>query len=516
MQNLNEILEQIWPKIRARHFYPELPAPQLTEGSERVGPEMKGKNISLSTTFINEVSQFLAPQFVLEGLLDHAVSHYTYCPWDFSTHLLLYKEARSVVHDKNKAKTIADRFMDVVADTHCVSRHQTPLPEIYRHLQKGRLDNVMCALYQKIWGLDLGADPLKATTTRLARIPYMDRNRWRESIRRFAFVIQEFLEEDEAPIESQSSSRMGAHDLRQYASQEIEQGLQRLASNVATPAEFNTILRDIQEDVSDAFGKICEGIGFGNGGSIDADILYYMKRAQKYALPIRKRPMQKSGSLYPHHHVPWEAGRPIYNIDAWKSFGKIMPGLTKAWQHVEGEVYGQAYGTPDCLVIIDSSRSMVDPEKKISPAVLGGACAVNAYLRNGAHAAVYNFSDAGVGDELILPYTRNRRALYGALCRYFGGGTQLFVKRIQALQTDPSPDIFLITDMQITNLETLVHYFKACENRITAVHIGTNKHTEIFRQMTAMRQNVNIYGVQHPDDIPGIVLGSVRAYLYTS
>jgi hypothetical protein len=515
MQDLKDLLEQIWPKIRARHYYPELSAPQLVEGTDRVGLEMKGKKITLSAAFINEMAHFLAPRLILEGLLDHAVSHYTYCPWDFSTHLLLYKEARSVVQDKSRAKIVADRFMDVVVDTHCVGRLQSPLPEIYRHSHGGRLDKAICALYQKIWGLDLGADDFEATTTRLSRIPYLDRSRWRDSMRRFASIVQEILEEEEAPEEIQNPSSMGDHELGRYAPQEIEQGLQNLASDTASPAEFNAILEDIQDDISDALGEMGQRIGFGKGESIDADMLYYMKLAQNYALPVRKRPIQKSGSLYPHHHVPWEAGKPIYNIDPWKSFGKFMPGLTKAWQSVEGEVYGHELGTPDCMVIIDSSGSMVDPEKKISYAVLGGACAVNAYLRNEACVAVYNYSDASASDELILPYTRNRRKIYSALCHYFGGGTQLFVERIQALQTDASPDIFLITDMQITNLEALVHYFKACENRITAVHIGKNKHTNAFHQMLAMQPNVHFYGVENLDDIPGIVLGRVRANLNT-
>jgi hypothetical protein len=32
--------------------------------------------------------------------------------------------------------------------------------------------------------------------------------------------------------------------------------------------------------------------------------------------------------------------------------------------------------------------------------------------------------------------------------------------------------------------------------------------------MLAMQPNVRIYGVEKRDDIPAIVLGSVRAYLY--
>ena len=516
MQNLNDMLACIWPKVRAGHFYPELPPPQLVVGKERVGLEMKGKKISISTAFVSQMSRFMDPQRILEGLLDHAISHHIYCPWDFSTHLILYKEVKSVIQDKHMAKKVADCFMDVVADTHCISQKKTPLPEIYRHLPRSRLDEVICALYQTIWGLDLGADTFEKITTLLSRIPYLDRSLWPDSIRRFATLIREFLDEQETDEEIQNPSSMGDHNLGQYSPQEIEQGLKKLASEAATPADFSAILGDIEGDLPDSPGKEGLGIGLGKGDGLEANRLYYMNLAKNYALPIRKRPMQKSGSLYPHHYVPWEAGKPVYDIAPWKSFGKIIPGLTKSWQRIEGEIYGHDYGTPDCMVVIDSFGSMVDPDKMISHAVLGAGCAADAYLRNGARVAVYNFSDAGAGDELILPYTRHRRKIYGALCRYFGGGTQLLIKHIQEIQTEKLPDIFLITDMQITNLEILVRYLNECRNRITAVHIGKNKHTEAFQQKMALQPNVHIHGVENLKDIPGIVLGRVREFLYST
>ena len=76
------------------------------------------------------------------------------------------------------------------------------------------------------------------------------------------------------------------------------------------------------------------------------------------------------------------------------------------------------------------------------------------------------------------------------------------------------PDLFLITDMQITNQEVLIRYFNQCENRVTAVHIGDNRHAESFRKSMAVRKNVDIYGVEKKEDIPRIVLGKVRDYLY--
>jgi hypothetical protein len=276
--------------------------------------------------------------------------------------------------------------------------------------------------------------------------------------------------------------------------------------------EFKAVFEDIEEEISRVIQTKGRKMGLGKGSSLDGDALYYMKLAHNYALHIQKRPMERSGALYPYNHVPWEAGQPFYDIDPFKSYGKLMPGLTKSWNRIEGDVYGHETGTPDCMVIIDSSASMVEPQKRISHAVLGAACAVDAYLRKGASVAVYNFSDADAGDDFILDYSRNKRKVYDGLCRYFGGGTQLDIRKILTLQTDRLPDIFMITDMQINNLGNLVQYFNQCENRITVVVIGENLESRQFRKTMALKHNIQIYGVENQSDIPEIVLGKIHEY----
>ena len=510
---MDDILKETWARVRKRHLFPELPTPKYLEEERRVGLDIKGKKISVSREFVGEMAQVLEQQEVLEGLLDHAVSHYLYCPWDFSTHLKLYREAKGVLKDKEMAQKATDYFMDVVADTHCVSQKDTPLPKIYRHLKRGSIDEAIHALLQKIWGVDLGVKGHESVSRKLSRLPFLDRSRWGESIRRFARVIQALLEEEKKDGNLDSPSPMGSHNPQQYSSQEIERGLRDLAHDAARPSEFKEIVHDFEKEIMDAMQHGERGMGLGPGQSLDADTLYYMKLAEKYLLPIRNRPMEKSGSLYPHHHVPWEVGSPYQDIDPWTSFGKIMPGITQIWQRQEGEVFGREEGTPDCIVTIDSSGSMTNPKQELSYAVLGAACACDAYLRNEARVAVYNFSDAEAGGRRILNYSDNRKEIYRTLCHYFGGGTRLLVEHMDALQTEKVPDIFLITDMQITNLEILIQYFNDCENRVTAVHIGDNKQVHEFRNSMALRKNVGIYAVQRKKDIPRIVLGRIREYL---
>jgi len=516
MAPLDELLGEIWPRVRRRHIYPELPAPTCGKGCDRVGLDIKGKRISISTEFVTELSRHLDPAVIVEGLLDHAVSHYLYCPWDFSTHLKLYAESKKVLRDKSMAQIATDHFMDVVADTHCVSQKDTPLPRVYRHLHRGRIEEAVHALYQKIWGVDLGVEGHEEISRRLSRLPYLDRSRWKESMGRFARVMQALLQEEEGSGNlNKSSPVMGSHKPQQYSAQEIERGLKQLALDVSTPTEFKEIVNDFKEEIAEATAEVAGlGMGLGAGRSVDADILYYMKLAENYALPIRKRPMKKSGSLYPDHHAPWEVGKPFQDIDPWTSFGKIMPGITQTWERMEGEILGKDEGIPDCIVMIDSSGSMTNPKAQLSHAVLGAACACDAYLRNDAQVAVYNFSNAFAGARWLQPYSRNRREVYRTLCHYFGGGTRLMMEHMATFQTDAVPDIFLISDMQITNLEIVVRYFNECKNRVTAVHIGNNKHVDDFRGSVALRKNVGVYAVERKEDIPRIVLGKVREYLY--
>ena len=149
------LLKQVWAKVRSKHLFPELPEPVISESMDRVALETKSKHITLSQSFIREAAKHLPQEKVLEALLDHGVAHYTYCPWDFHTHLTLYQEAKKVLRDKEMAQKSTDYFMDVVADTHCYRDKDTPISDLYRHMKRSALDEAMHALYQKIWAEDL-------------------------------------------------------------------------------------------------------------------------------------------------------------------------------------------------------------------------------------------------------------------------------------------------------------------------------------------------------------------------
>jgi len=513
---IEDIIQKLWSGVRKKHLYPQLPLPTVIEGGEDVALEIKSKQLAISSAFYEKLKGKMDGEEIVEAVLDHGITHYMYCPWDFHTHITLYNEAKKVVRQKDQAQRATSYFMDVVTDTYCVKEKDTKIATLYKNLPKTGVHEVLAALYEKIWGEDLGTGGHEELVNRLSRIPYLERKRWRESIRKFTEVIQGILEKEVAN-EQQSSQRepnpMGEHSLENYSLEEIDRGLREFASAVEELQEFKETVEDLKEEL-EGKGYSAGGMGRGKGNAIDANLLYYMKLAESYTLPIRKLPIEKRGYLHPHAHKPWEIGKPFADIDLWTSFGKIIPGITQIWTKREGETHGEFEGTPDCLIIIDSSGSMINPREKLSYAVLGAICACNAYLKHESRAAVYNFSDALRGNKVVLEFNHDKERIYQAICRYFGGGTALDPDDITyLLSCAKKPDIFIITDMQITNLEKLIDFFKKIENRVTAVHLGTNVHTARFKEGTEKRKNISLFNVKNKEDIPKIVLGKVKEYL---
>jgi len=513
---IEHIIQKLWPRVRKKHFYPQLPLPVVIEGGEDCALEIKSKQLSISSAFYDKLKEDMDGEEIVEAVLDHGITHYMYCPWDFHTHLTLYNEAKKVVRQKDQAHRAATYFMDVVTDTYCVKEKDTNIATLYKNLPKTGVHEVLTALYEKIWGEDLGSGGHEELVNRLSRIPYLDRKSWKKSIKKFTEVIQHILEEewnDEQISSHRKPNPMGEHSLENYSLEEIDQGLREFAGAVGDLQEFKETVEDLKKELEEK-GYGAGGMGRGKGNPLDANLLYYMKLAESYTLPIRKLPIEKRGYLHPHAHRPWEIGKPFADIDVWTSFGKIIPGITQIWTKREGETHGEYEGIPDCLIIIDSSGSMINPRERLSHAVLGAVCACNAYLKHESRAAVYNFSDALRGNKVVLEFSHDKEQIYQAICRYFGGGTALDLDDITSLLANAdNPDIFIITDMQITNLEKLIDFFQRIDNRVTAVHLGHNVHTTRFKDGMAKKKNISLFNVKNKEDIPKIILGKVKEYL---
>ena len=163
-ERLQAIIEEMWPRLKRKHLFPEIPVPKVGKVTDlsieedgkddsterRVGLEMKEKQMTINPAFLSSLKGKMTEESLIEALLDHGITHYTFCPWDFQTHLMLYAEAKKVMGDKESAKQATNYFIDVIADTHCVKKRATEIPELHRNLKKGNVEEVITSLYQKI------------------------------------------------------------------------------------------------------------------------------------------------------------------------------------------------------------------------------------------------------------------------------------------------------------------------------------------------------------------------------
>jgi len=506
------IIDRVWPEVRKRHLFPELPRPIVSVEDGVSSVNLTDKQITLSLETSEALAEHVPKDVVVSALLDHATAHHTVCPWDFDTYLQLYGALKPVVREGDTIKRVLDYFTDVVSDTHSVRERDSRLADAYRHMKGSEGFDVIRALYQRIWGEPLGAessDDVDQAVSRLERIPYLDRSKWLDSVRTFASVMQPYVVGEMSDGDGESDGgMMGPHGATQYSREEIEKGLSAFAEKGYHA--FRAMVEDFRDELEDAGAMPEKGIGHGRGVPRDADILYYMKRAETFKLPVHPTRMEKVGGLYPYTHTPWEIGKPVYDIDVWTSFGKILPGISQTWHRKEGETHGVDDGTPDCLILIDSSGSMANPCDELSHAVLGAGCAADAYLRRRRQVAVYNFSDAPQGGVEKLDFTEDREAIYRALCRYVGGGTELALDDFKSFGTRQM-DIFMITDMQISNLGSVSRFLSSVSGRVTAVHVGQTREAEQFRAGAEAEDHIVVYAVESQEDIPRIVLAEAES-----
>ncbi|MBT3606242.1 MAG: hypothetical protein HN521_24490, partial [Candidatus Latescibacteria bacterium] len=335
--NLQDVIHKVWPDVRKRHLFPELPTPEIVESEEEaVSIQMKGKTIQIDQETLEALAKAMPIEDAASAMLDHGVAHHTVCPWDFETHLKLYAQLKPVLMDGDVVKQVVNYFMDVVADTHAVRERDSKLADVYRQLPSDPVSNVVRSLYQRLWGKDLGVNDT-AESDRLARIPYLDASHWGESIRSFAQVMGPLITKmGDGDGADGSGGMMGDHGLQPYSQGEIEDALEAFSE------QGFYAFRAMVDDFKDELEKkgMMPHMGKGKGSPSDADMLYYMKRAAAVRLPVHTRPMEKVGGEQPFSHIPWEIGKPVQDIDVWTSFGKVLPGLSQMWKWQEGETHG--------------------------------------------------------------------------------------------------------------------------------------------------------------------------------
>ncbi len=313
-----------------------------------------------------------------------------------------------------------------------------------------------------------------------------------------------------------------------YSPNQIREGIKKFAQECDNPSEFETIVREVINQGQDGKPKpVQQGIpgvhpGTDKGITLLADN-FYSALADKYSIPVRKKPFKKNGSLYPDSHTSFSVGDSMADLDPFSSPG-ILPGVTKKWIRKEGEAATNYEAVPNSMLIVDNSPSMfmrgnegsvVSPADRVYQHIVGTTAISNSYLDNNAGVAVYSF---GSNDHLT-PFSRDKEQVHRELRRYSSSGGTTFNRHLlegMLKQSDHPFDISVISDMAISNLDTFINSVLNIPNTHRVHLLYTNADREAMGYVTQLRnkfgntENIAILPLAREEDIRQIILGELK------
>jgi len=515
---LEDIMKKNWEKVREKFYYPALPEPILLDDKGLTAAiNMRNHKIAVNVNFVEKFKQKgVDYDTIFTGLLAHEVGHYLVCPFDLVRGLMIDLAVKKI--DPDNGAAISCAYADVVVNLDLIMKKG--VNEIAELLKaqgaESPVGQVILAYYQRATGYDMEFDEntelndfLKGKVDQLMTIDFFDKDREVSNARRFARIMKNILQEYNMKMPPPD---FGSFDSESYDKNEVNQTMKEIAKQVGQE-DFDKIMED--EGIQEALGiKIGAGQGDeGDGNSATVpNRMYYVKLAENYPVEIKKRQLENSGTMYPHSHKPFEIDDNPQDVDVFASLGMpFIPGLGKTWVRKEGEQYSEETEVPNVIIMKDISGSMHDCNPHAEVACIAAA---NAYLDNGAKAAVYLFNRTLDEVELAKGYQDNSDSVHTALTRVNGGGTTVNEGMLEKLEqtiekSDKPVDIVLVTDLEIGGREALFEFLHAHrDNRVTIIYTGTNGGINELEEKYA-DANFAIYHITKPEDIPSVVIGEV-------
>ena len=560
-KNLKQSMNKEWQKVRKSFHYPQLPQPQLVDNIPNGVMNIKSLEMRISEPFINELQEKgIEPEESLNEVLTHELTHFMKYPGSVLNTLRLQRAGQDVA-EGDKISELRMAFTEAQTNIYMLNELKHPSTAKVRKAaglpEEDNFGGLMYGLYQEVSGQDLGVaitEQERSLVDRLKDINYTDKKNETNNFRQFAQVLKEYQSpqqdqnqqgqsqggqgEGQGEGEGQSQDQQGQSQEQQgqgspekgrgqcqaggldgFDDNQIREGLKQFAQECNDADEFEEIVRQVlgEGKQGDEQGKEYSSA---RGGGIGTDRMitslasnFYTALAEKYTIPIRKKPMHKNGTLYPHSHDPFTIGDSIHDVDAFSSFG-ILPGITKKYKRKEGEVYGDDEAVPDSIILIDNSGSMPNPEEGISVPVLGATAISNAYLNNDSRVAVYSF---GGNDHLTIP-TRDKKLVHKELRRYSSGGTVFNPKLLESVlrQEEREFDISVVSDMGISNfdsfIETVLEIPKT--HRVHLLYAENNSYVQHLREHFGNKENVAVLPLTYDGDIQKITMGEIKKSVF--
>ncbi|MGV8150965.1 MAG: hypothetical protein ACP5NV_04520 [Candidatus Woesearchaeota archaeon] len=504
---LEENLKEAWDDTKKLFGYPALEDPVFENAVGTAAINMENHAIYVNKNFVKNIRNIASKngrntsdKEILEGLLQHEVNHYMYCPYDLATAMKIENEISKI--SGANSHIVANYFMDVVINLDLLTRKKRKeILNIYQNIPLNHpVDELMCALYQIYSKTDIGikiSDPvLVKKLSELKRIPYQKKDKWTSSARKFALIINDLITEENKSL----LNTVDSWDANSYSDSEIDKALSDIAKEM-TPEDFmNTVFG------SGIAAGIGASMGSGNnfGMPLRADSFYYEQQSKKYLLKISPSPSKSRSAEY-SEHKKWEVSESFGNVDVFNSYGKYLPGISNVWRESSYTESGSLLAIPDLVIAIDTSCSMPNPLEEFSNAVLGSFCATNIYLENKSSVATYNFSS----NIKTTAFCMDKKIIYDNLVYFQGEGTIFDISEFAKIvsETKKKTDIIIVSDFYIMNINELLEYLESSSkiNRTNLLIIEPGN--DIIPS-----KKIFTYKITNPSDIPKIMVGESRRY----
>lgn len=543
-ENLKQTMGKEWQRVRQSFHYPQLPAPKLVSDIPNGSMDMKNLEIMVSEPFIKGFEgKGIPTNEALNEVLTHETTHFMKYPGSVLNILRLQKAGQGIA-DGNKVSELRSAFAEVQTNVYMTTERKHPATARMRKahgLPEGdAFGRLMYGLYQEVSGQDFGVELTRQERDlvgKLKGIDFLDKEDEINNFRRFAQTLKDYQpqknqknkgnkghgngqgrgEQGEGQAEPCSGSGVEG-----FTNNQIKEGLKQFAQECKSSEEYEEIARQVLSEGKEQ-GEEKQGQVMGTRAGSDRGITllatnFYSALAEKYAVPIRKKPMHKNGSLYPHTHTSFEVGDSITEVDAFSTPG-ILPGITKKWVRKEGEVFSKEESVPDSFIVMDNSPSMfmpdgrtvIPPTSRVYSHLVGATAISNAYLINGSKVAVYSF---GSNDHLTNP-TDNREMVHRELRRFsVDGGTVFNPRLLESVlrQNEGAFDISVVSDMEIRNLDAFVSTVLGIPqtHRVHLLYTKGNQYVAGLRESFGKRENVAILPLTCERDIYNITMGELK------
>lgn len=543
MIDLEKTMRKEWEDVRKGFYYPQLPQPKLVEDIPNAYCDIKNLDIKISKPFILDFKEKgIQEEESLNEVLTHELTHFMKYPGSPLNILRLQKAGREYA-DGNKVNELRTAFVEAQTNIYMVNEKKHPSTvKMRRIVQPDENDwfgKLMYGLYQEVWNENLGiklSKEEKALIKKLKTINFTDKENELDNFREFVQILKNYQPKQEDNESKQGDSQGNenqegnygpcqGNNMGMFSDNQIKEGIRQFAQECDNPNEFEEIVKEVlsegEEKNKKTETKQANGIraGANRGITLLANNIY-SALAEKYSIPIRKKPLHKNGSLYPHSHNSFSISDSLSDLDSFSTPG-ILPGITKKWIKREGEVATNFESIPDSILVTDNSPSMfmqngenpVSPNVKIYTYIVGATAISNAYLDNDSKVAVYSFGSS----DHFTSFSKNKETIHKELRRYSSDGRTTFnPKFLENIlnQTQEEFDISFISDMDIKNFDKFIETILKIP-KVHRIHlIYTNRdgmsYVDKLKSQFENQENVAILPLFDKEDIQKIIMGELK------